>query len=118
MEQDHVPDELCVRLLPERFLTLAPDRGNDRGDVECLSIGVERVIQRVVADVTTQRDLDITVLPPAPFQDALKLPAEIAFDVKDDAGESACGISHISRGSMQWRSLNLLHRHAAISCPL
>src|ERR1700742_899513 len=59
MEQNHIPDKIGVRLLPKRLLALAPDRRDDGGDIECLRVGIKRVVQRVVADIAVERDLDI-----------------------------------------------------------
>ena len=41
VQQDHVPDEVGVGLLPKGLFASAPDRGDDRCDIECLGIGVE-----------------------------------------------------------------------------
>ena len=92
VQQDDVSHKVGVGLLPEGFLALAPYRRDDGGDVERLRVGIERVVQRVVANVAVERDLDIILFPPAPLEDALKLAAEIAFDLKDDAGELPFGI--------------------------
>src|SRR5258708_23686270 len=61
MKQNDVPDEVGVGLLPERLLALAPDRGDDRGDVVGLGIGVKVIVQRVVTDVSVERDLDVVL---------------------------------------------------------
>jgi hypothetical protein len=75
VQHDYVADQIGVRLLPERFLAFAPDRRDDGGDVECLGVGIERVVQRVVANVAIERDFDIVLFASTPFQDALKLAA-------------------------------------------
>jgi hypothetical protein len=101
VQQDHVPYKVGVRLLPERFLALTPYRRDDRGDVERLRVSIERVVQRVVADVAIERDFDIILFAPAPFEDALKLTAKIAFDFQDDTGELREGSS--ARYANNWR---------------
>jgi len=87
VQQDHVPHEVGIGLLPERFPALAPYRSNDGGDVERLRVRIERVVQRVITNVTSKRDLDIVLFASAPFKDALKLAAEVAFDFENDTGE-------------------------------
>ncbi len=106
MEQDHVPHKVGVRLLPKWFLALAPYRGDDGGDVERLRVGVERIIQWIVADVAIKRDLDIILFASALFEDALKLAAEIAFHLKDDARQPALGIVGAVRKQLTHRRQN------------
>jgi hypothetical protein len=74
VQQDHVADQIGVGLLPEWLFALAPDGRDDGRDVECLGVGIERIVQRVITDVPIERDLYVVVLASAPFQDALKLP--------------------------------------------
>src|SRR5580704_16885696 len=51
VKNDDVAHQVGIRLLPERFLAFAPDGGNDRSNIESLRVGIEVVVQRVVANV-------------------------------------------------------------------
>ena len=89
MQHDDVPDQVGVGLLPERFFALAPDGDDDGGDVERLRVGVGIAVERVIANVAIERDIDIILSPPAAFQYPLHLTAQVAFHLKHDAGEPA-----------------------------
>ena len=67
VQQNHISDQVRVGLLPERFPALAPDAGDDGGDIECLGIGIERIVQRVIADVAIERHLYIILFPATPL---------------------------------------------------
>ncbi len=59
MQHDDVPYKVCVALLPEWFFALAPDGGDDGGDIERQRIGVRIIVERVIADVAGERDFDV-----------------------------------------------------------
>ena len=84
-QQDHELQQVGVRLLPERLLALAEQVVQQRGDGIGHRVGVEIVVQRVVADVGVEPDLDVVRLPPAGPQHGLHLPAEVALDLHDEA---------------------------------
>src|SRR5438876_2028086 len=51
VKHDDVAHEVGVGLLPERFFPFSPDRCDDRGSIEGLSVWIKIVVQRVVANV-------------------------------------------------------------------
>ena len=61
VQQDDELDEVRVGLLPERFLAFAEEIVQQRRDVVRERVGVEVVVQRVVAVVGVQADLDVVV---------------------------------------------------------
>ena len=61
MQQDHELDEVRARLLPERLLALAEEIGHEGGDAVGQRVGVEIVVERVVAVGAVQTDLDVVV---------------------------------------------------------
>lgn len=65
MEHDDVPDKVGVGLLPERFFAFAPDGDDDGGYIERLRVSIGIAVERVVANVTIKRHIDIfnTVVP-------------------------------------------------------
>ena len=61
VQQDHELDEVRARLLPERLLAAAEQVGHQRGDAVRQRVGVEIVVQRVVAIRRVETDLDVVV---------------------------------------------------------
>ena len=61
VQQDHELHEVRVRLLPERLLAPAEEVVQERGDAVGQRIGVEVVVQRVVAVRRVEADLDVVV---------------------------------------------------------
>ena len=55
MQEDHELDQVRARLLPERLLAAAKEIGHERGDAVGQRVGIEVVVQRVVA-VRRRRD--------------------------------------------------------------
>src|SRR6266702_886584 len=92
MQQNHVPDKVRVRLLPEGFLSPSPDRGDDGGNVERLGVRVKIIVQRVIAYVAVERNLDVILSTTALAKDCAQLPAKIALDFENNAGELALRI--------------------------
>src|SRR5882724_8613011 len=59
VKHDDVAHEVGVGLLPEGFFPFAPDGGDDRSNIEGLSVRIKIVVQRVVANVRIQADIDV-----------------------------------------------------------
>src|SRR6266851_5388058 len=73
VKHDDVAHEVGVGLLPERFFPFAPDGGDDRSNIESLGIGIEVVVQRVIANVRIQTDVDVVPFTAASLQDSSDL---------------------------------------------
>ena len=87
MKDDDVADKVGVGLLPKRLFAFAPDRGDDRSDIECLGVGVQRVIQRVVPHWTVERHFNVIVSPAKRLKNLFELAAKIALYLQNDAGK-------------------------------
>ena len=61
VQQDHELDQVRARLLPERLLAAAKQVGHQRGDAVGQRVGIEIVVQRVVAVRRVEADLDVVV---------------------------------------------------------
>ena len=55
-------------------------------------IGVEVVVERVVAVVGVQIDLDVVVLASVPLEDVLDLVAEVAFHFEHESADALVGV--------------------------
>src|SRR5882724_954078 len=88
MKKDDELDEICVRLLPEGFLSLAEKIVEKRGDVESQRVGVKVVVKRVVAILRIQTDFDIVFASAMRRQDALDLAAKIALHFENEPADS------------------------------
>ena len=89
VQQDHELDQVRAGLLPERLLAAAEQIGHERGDAVGQGVGVEIVVQRVVAVRRVETDLDVVVGAAVARQDVADLPAEVAFDLQDQAADLA-----------------------------
>ena len=81
MQQDHELDQVRARLLPERLLAAAKEIGHQRGDAVGQRVGVEIVVQRVVAVRRVETDLDVVVAAAVTLEDVADLPAEVALSL-------------------------------------
>ena len=92
-QQDHELQQVGVGLLPERFLRLAEQVVQQRGDGVGHGVRVEVVVQRVVADAGVEPDLDVVRLASRALQHGAHLAAEVALHFQDEAADLAVGIS-------------------------
>ena len=81
MQQDHELDQVRARLLPERLLAAAKEIGHQRGDAVGQRVGVEVVVQRVVAVRRVETDLDVVVAAAVALEDVADLLAEVALSL-------------------------------------
>ena len=93
MQQDHELDQVRARLLPERLLAAAKEVGHQRGDAVGQRVGIEVVVQRVVAVRRVETDLDVVVAAAVALEDVADLPTEVPFDFQDQAADLARGIA-------------------------
>ena len=70
MENDDIANQIRVGLLPEGFFSFAPDRCDDRSDIEGLCVWIKVVVQRVVANVRIEADIDVVLFASTLFQDS------------------------------------------------
>ena len=90
---DDPPDEVRVRLLPERFARLAEELVDERGDAVRHRVGVEqRIVERVPLPRAAEPDLQVVVLPVRLAEDAPDLVAEISLDLEHERARAAAGI--------------------------
>ncbi|PYX59144.1 MAG: hypothetical protein DMG76_06700 [Acidobacteria bacterium] len=87
VEDDDVSNQIRVGLLPERFFSLAPDGRDDRSDIEGLCVWIKVVVQRVVANVRIEADIDVVLFAPKLLQDSPQVSAEISFNFENDTGQ-------------------------------
>ena len=92
MKDDDVADKVSVGLLPKRLFAFAPDGGDDRSDIECLGVGVQRVIQGVVPHWTVERHFNVIVSPAKRLKNLFELAAKIALYLQNDAGKFSRGV--------------------------
>ena len=92
MQEDHELDQVRARLLPERLLAAAEEVGHQRGDAVGQRVGVEIVVQRVVAVRRVETDLDVVVAAAVALEDVADVLAEVAFHFQDQAADLARGI--------------------------
>ena len=91
-QRDDELQEIGVGLLPERFLRFPEQVVQQRGDGIRHRIGIEIVVQRVVADAGVEADLEVIVLATRLREHGPDLVTEVAFDLQDEAAEFAVGI--------------------------
>ena len=84
-EQNHELQQVGVRLLPERFLRLAEQVVQQRGDGKRDRIRIEVVVQGVVADAGVESNFDVVIVSPGLRQDATHLPTEVALHLHHQA---------------------------------
>src|SRR5260221_13717352 len=83
MNKDDEFDEVGVRLLPEGLLSTSEKVVQERGDVVRQGVGVEVVVERVVAVLGIETDFDVILGPLVTLKDFFYLAAKIAFDFQN-----------------------------------
>src|SRR5258708_26376854 len=83
MKKDDEFDEVGVRLLPEGLLSTSEKVVQERGDVVREGVGVEVVVERVVAVLGIETDFDVILGPLVTLKDVFYLAAKIAFDFQN-----------------------------------
>ena len=85
--------EVGVRLLPERFSTLAEELVDERRDAVGQRVGIEqRIVERVPLPRAAEPDLEVVVRAPGVLEDAADLMAEVALDLEQERARAAAGI--------------------------
>ena len=87
VQQDHELDQVRARLLPERLLAPAKEIGHERGNAVGQRVGVEVVVQRVVAVRRREADLDVIVGTAATREHLADVRTEVALHFQDQAAE-------------------------------
>src|SRR5579885_140455 len=85
VKQNDELHKVGVCLLPEGFLALAEEVVKERSDAVCQRIGVQVVVQGVVAVLGIEADFNVVVRPAVTGQDLLYLMAEIAFHFENES---------------------------------
>src|SRR6266478_4167210 len=88
MKKDDEFDEVGVRLLPEGLLSTSEKVVQERGDVVREGVGVEVVVERVVAVLGIETDFDVILGPMVPLKDVFYFAAKIAFDFQNQPTDS------------------------------
>src|SRR6266436_4889994 len=83
MKKDDEFDEVGVRLLPEGLLSTSEKVVQERGDVVSEGVGVEVIVERVVAILGIETDFDVIRGPLVTLKDVFYLAAKIAFDFQN-----------------------------------
>ena len=90
---DDPPDEVRVRLLPERFSTLAEKLVDEGSHPVGQRVGVEeRIVERVPLPRSAEPDFEVVVSPTRVPEDAPDLMAEVSFDFEHERARAAVGI--------------------------
>ena len=85
--------EVGVRLLPERFSTLAEELVDEGGHAVGHRVGVEqRIVERVPLPGAAEPDLEVVVRAPGVLEDAADLVAEIPLDLEHERARPAARI--------------------------
>ena len=82
-QQDHELEQVGVGLLPERFLRPAEQVVQERRHGVRHRVGIELVVQRVVADAGVEPDLDVVVGSVRARKDGLHLATEVPLHLQD-----------------------------------
>jgi hypothetical protein len=77
MKENDELDQVGVRLLPERLLATTEKVVQERGDVVCESVGVQVIVERVVAVFGIEADFDVILGPLVTSKDVFYLPAKV-----------------------------------------
>src|SRR5258708_21891212 len=93
MKKDDEFDEVGVRLLPEGLLSTSEKVVQERGDVVRKGVGVEVVVERVVAVLGIETDFDVILGPLVPLKDVFYLAAKIAFDFQNQPTDALLFVS-------------------------
>ena len=86
-QRDHELQEICVGLLPERFLRASEEVVQQRSDGVRHGVRIEVVVQRVVAEAGVEPDLEVVVCAACVRQDAAHLLAEVALHLQNQAAD-------------------------------
>src|SRR5258706_6528811 len=83
MNKDDEFDEVGVRLLPEGLLSTSEKVVQERGDVVREGVGVEVVVEWVVAVLGIEADFDVILGPLVTLKDVSYFTAKISFDFQN-----------------------------------
>src|SRR5207245_5749800 len=108
MKKDDEFDEVGVRLLPEGFLSTPEKVVQKRGDVVREGVGVEVVMERVVAVLGIETDFNIILGPLVTLKDVFYFAAKIAFDFQNQPTDSLLFV-----GGLVGQNLLRERKHAA-----
>ena len=75
-------------MLPKGFFALAKQVVQKRRDAVGQRVGVQVVVQRIVAVFGIEADLDVVVAPSVALKNLLYLPAEVTLDLQDDSANA------------------------------
>jgi hypothetical protein len=87
VKQNDELHEVCIRLLPEGFFPLAEQIVQERGDAVCQRVGIEVVVQWVVAVLGIEADFDVILCTAMPGENLLHLMAEVAFYFENQSAD-------------------------------
>jgi hypothetical protein len=85
MQQNHELEQVRARLLPERLLAATKQVGHQGGNAVGERVRIEVVVQRIVPLLRREADLDVVVAAVVTLEDVIHIPAEVSFDVQDEA---------------------------------
>ncbi len=83
MKEDDELHKVGVCLLPEGFLATAKKVIQKRSNVVGQSVGVEVIVERVVAVFGIETDFDVVLSPLVAVEDGLYLAAKVALNLED-----------------------------------
>src|SRR6266851_5799892 len=92
MKKDDELDQIRVGLLPEGLFSFAEEIVQKRSDAEGQGVGVEVIVERVVAILGSEADFNVILPSAVPRQDVLHLSAEIPFDLENQPADTPRGI--------------------------
>jgi hypothetical protein len=103
MQQDHELDQVRAGLLPERLLPAAKQIGHQRGNAVGQRVGIEGVVERVVAIDGVETDLDVVALRWCRARIAWTCAQKSPFTSSTRAPSLRAGSSPGSRGAARGR---------------
>ena len=92
VQQDDELDQVGIGLLPERFLAATEQVVEQRGDAIGQRVGLEVVVERVVAVRGVEADLEVVVAAPVQRHQLAQFVAEVALHLEDEAADLQGGI--------------------------
>ena len=92
MEQDDELHEVGVSLLPERLLPSAEEVVDEGGDAVGERVGIETVVERVVAVLGIEADFDVVRLAAETSQNRANLSAEVALYLQNETAYPFFGV--------------------------
>src|SRR5215472_15838622 len=92
MQQDDELHQICVGLLPERFLTSAKEVIQQRRDVVGKGVGIEVVVKRIVTVLGFEADFHIVAGAAMPFEDFAYTGAKISLHFNNETADAPVGV--------------------------